>query len=525
MKTGLLFILIVITINGFAQQDTVDFTGYVDNVIEKQNSNERNDVFLKLQSSKDSSIYYIDDFYLVYFLERTHQLTLSDFTKKELPEKIGLGLKNITTEKKSVSGRKGQFIVSMDSFNPNNPKSEYYYNYSDYFKGKPKPDFYHRYIEVPVSYDYPEMGKFKLYYELCSDYDETKPTILIATDGQNTFSQVGMADKYKEMFGLDYNTATYEYRGMFASRIPQIDNKTQDWDKVYKILNVNNVVEDIERIRQDLKGDEKIYILGGSGTSMTGLKYISKYPDKVKKAFLMSFFQDAKASSEAGVYFLDEFLSKNKLKDTYAEVINNPKLDQEQVLFVIQRLFYYDKEKVKELLQQLSENDTKLLQQYTAMVGKVDHYIRLTQKYRPWAVTFMYETNIKTNLDGMPDINQPFYKIGTPVREARKNKHSANDDLFSIDNMDQINTKILLVAGTLDQVAPIREMKKIHSQLPNSTLAVFEAYHCLQASDKSKDCRSQLANLFFKKNTTDTDIHNFLKSEDLPCRFVEYLTD
>ncbi|MGM0648068.1 MAG: hypothetical protein ACQESZ_06745 [Bacteroidota bacterium] len=95
------------------------------------------------------------------------------------------------------------------------------------------------------------------------------------------------------------------------------------------------------------------------------------------------------------------------------------------------------------------------------MVGKVDHYIRLTQKYRPWTVTFTYETNIKTNLDGMPDINQPFYKIGTPVREARKNKHSAYDDLFSIDNMDQINTEILLVAGTLDQVAPIREVKKI----------------------------------------------------------------
>lgn len=137
---------------------------------------------------------------------------------------------------------------------------------------------------MPVSYQNPDGETFLLYYELCSDFDESRPTVIIPTDAQRSLSQVGWADKYKEMFELEeYNTVTFEYRGMYASGIPEVSNPGLDWSRAYQILNSDNAVEDIERIRRDLMGDRQVFILGGSGTAMMGLKYISRYPQNVKK--------------------------------------------------------------------------------------------------------------------------------------------------------------------------------------------------------------------------------------------------
>ncbi len=275
-------------------------------------------------------------------------------------------------------------------------------------------------------------------------------------------------------------------------------------------------MEDIERIRQDLLGDEKVYILGGSGTAMMGMKYVANYPEKVEKAFLMSFFKDAKGSSEAGVTFFSNFLTENKLMPHYKKIINQKIVDPHQLLFLIQRLLYYDKDIGKNMILELSENKRELYKKYTEQLGSVDFFIRSAQKYKPWSVVFMYETNIKTNLNGLPDINYPFYEMGAPVRKVRKNPQQ---DLFDIDGLGQVKTEVLLVAGTLDQVAPVSELKRIHDQLPNSKLVIFEAYHCLQASDESKECRNGLANTFFKSGKIQT----YLDSSKTTCNFIKLM--
>ncbi len=489
------------------------FKGTVTGIIPKEESSSKNDVYLEL--SNDSTQLILDDFTAIYLVEYTHKLLFSDYIGKDLPP-VEIALKNITTMKKEIEGEKQRIVIDMEKINPNAAKSDYFYNYNGLNSGIPKEDFYHRYVTVPVDYDNPNLGTFNLYYELCSDYEKSKPTIIIPTDGQRTFSQVGMADEYKEMFGLHYNTVTFEYRGMYASAIPQLQGNTIDWNQAYEILNAQNVVEDIERIRQDLLGDEKVYILGGSGTAMIGMKYVANYPNKVEKAFLMSFFKDAKGSSEAGVSFFSKFLEKNNLMTPYKTIIRQNLVDQKQLLFLIQRLFYYDKGIVKNMLLELEDQQKTLYEQYKAQLGSVSFFIRSAQKYKPWSVVFMYETNIKTSLNGLPDINYPFYEMGAPVREVRE-RHQA--DLFDINNLSKVDTEILLVAGTLDQVAPVNELKRIHRQLPNSKLAIFEAYHCLQASDESKECRSNLANRFFKTG----EIQSYLNSKDNPCKFVEIL--
>ncbi len=502
------------------QSFSQDITGPILRVIEKEQTTDRNNVYLEILDSASQRKYYVDDYFLVFLVERTHHILLSDFVKTNFKDTITIKLEGAKFENQKKGDKQVQFITKFEKIYPNYPVSSRGYDYSSLNPGKPSPDFHHRYIQVPKIYSKPESGTFNLYYEVCSDFDPNKPTVLIATDGQRSLSQVGWADKYKKMFGLDFNTVTYEYRGMFASHISEVSNKNTDWNTLFEILNADNVVEDMERIRRDLLGDEKIYVLGGSGTAMMGLKYAATYPEKVEKAFLMSFFKDTKGSSEAGVYFFDKFLTDNNLKETYKLSLKEPWVNQDQLLFIIQRLFYWDKSKVEELLKQVKKGERKLYNQYTKMVGDVDIYIRSVQKYKPWTVVFMYETNIKTSLGDLPDINYPFYEMGAPLRKARQ-KNSA--DLFDIQHLNKLKAPVLLVAGSLDQVAPVKQLERIHEQLPNSKLAVIEAYHCLQSSDESKQCRAQMANMFFKDDQAFTAVNKFLNKENKLCKVIRIL--
>ncbi len=455
-------------------------------------------------------------------IEQTHKVLLSDFINKPLPYEIIIKLENTTITEREINNRFKPFIKSAGKIYPDYPGSEYSFDYKEINPGIPEEDYYHRYVDAPVSYLDPAKGSFKLYYELCSDYDESKPTIIIPTDGQRSLSQVGWADKYKEMFSLDYNTVTYEYRGMYASKIPLVENKNTNWNTLYEILNSDNVIEDIELIRKDLPGNKPVYILGGSGTAMMGLKYISRYHQNIKRAFLMSFFKDAKGSSEAGVIYFNNFLKDNNLTEKFRSIYQNHKIDIKQTLFLIQRLLYYDKDIVKDLISELSEGSFDLFEKYSKQLGSVEFFIRSVRKYKPWTVIFMYETNINTSLNNMPDINYPFLKMAEPVHDYYSNNHISKPPLFKIDIPGGIQTETLLVAGTLDQVAPIHEMLRIFNDLPGSELAIFEAYHCLQSPEESRICRNNLANIFFKTGKRSPEMTDYLKTHGSKCNFIKF---
>src|SRR6056297_3340523 len=121
-------------------QDSLNFQGHIQEVIKKQN-NDRNDVYLKLLSARDSSAYFVDDFYLVFIIEQTHKLLLSDYVGKESVPEIGLKLENIEVIQKRLNGQKVNFISSMKKIFPDYP-SERSYQYSDLNPGIPDEDYF-----------------------------------------------------------------------------------------------------------------------------------------------------------------------------------------------------------------------------------------------------------------------------------------------------------------------------------------------------------------------------------------------
>ncbi len=523
-----LFILSMVTFNmlfaSYQQKHagcTLNFEGQLVGVMLKENPKGRNDVCIKLLSTRDKSIYFVDDFFIIFIIEQTYKVILSDYINKDVKSlNIGLRLENISVSKRKLNNKTVNFISKVERIFPRFPQSKNSYLYKELNPGLPKEDFYHRYVEVPVSYSDPSKGTFKLYYELCSDFDPKKPTVLIPTDGQRSLSQVGWADKYKKMFNLDYNTVTYEYRGMYCSKIEALEGKVVDWKLAYELLNSDNVVEDIERIRRDLLGERKINILGGSGTAMIGLKYIARYPEKVDRAFLMSFFKDAKGSSESCVLFFKNFLERNHLEKRYEMALKNPKIERTQLLFLIQRLLYFNEEEVKQMIIEISENNLSRYEKYTRLLGTVDFFIRSIQKYKPWTVVFMYETNIETSMEKKFDINYPFLKVAEPLRKIYGSSPQYKEHLFDIKNLKDVKTEILLVGGTLDQVAPLYELRRIHRELPESKLAIFEAYHCLQTPPEARECRNDLANLFFIYGYNSKKFIEYLKLSKQKCKFI-----
>ena len=454
-------------------------------------------------------------------IEDAHFLLMDEFISGDLSAKdIHIDLFGAETESRNIADRTFTVITSVDKINPDSIHSEDMLDPAELSPPCPEPDFHHRYIEVPFSYRHPERGTFHLYYEIDSDFDPGKPTVIIPTDGQRSSSLIGWADRYKKIFALSFNVVTHEYRGMPCARIREIGEKQIDWKTAYEYLNTDNAVEDIERIRKNLLGDQKAYLLGGSGTAMMGLKYLAKYHRHVERAYLMSFFKDAETSSRSGLTFFDSFLKQNHLEKTFADIIERKDISPEQFLFLVQRLLYFDQDKTRELIQRTAGGDMSPAAVWTQKLGPVDYFIRSAQKYRPWAVVFMYETNIEPRFPGKPDINYPFFTMAQPLNKLAAQRLIPTER-FDIRGLENISTEILLVGGTLDQVAPIADIEEIHELLPRSRLAVFEAYHCLQVIPEAKQCRNELINVFLQNGLGSGALSRFLKKSGEKSRFLE----
>jgi len=475
--------------------------------------------WLDFRSANGGRPHLVDDLVLTTIIEQTHKTLLADHPGSRAADlDIGVRLTGVAARPETIAGRPVHVITAVDSIYPDHPGSDRGYRYADLAPGRPAADFHHRYLEVPVRHDDPSRGTFELYYELCSDYDPARPVILVPTDGQRTFSQVGWADRYQEMFGLEANTVTYEYRGMPCSPIPGLDR--MDWRQRFQVLNTDQVVADMECIRRDLLGDGKIDILGGSGTAMMGLKYLAAHPRSVERAFLMSFFLDARGSSEAPVVAYERFLAEHDLAAAHAAAVARPGVAADQLLFLVQRLLYHDRERAAGLIRAASDGDLAAYREATAQLGTVDFFVRSIQAHRPWTVVFMYETNLPTALGASPDINQPFLRIAAPLRRAFP-PPVTRTHLFGIDGLREVTAQVLLVGGTRDQVAPLEELARIDARLPDARLAVFDAYHCLQAPPGARQARAELANLFFRRGLHDPALDDHLAAGRPANGFLE----
>ncbi len=471
-------------------------------------------LLLQEVNSTSDNVMFLGGDEIIQSIEDANKLLFDDYITGDISGKdIKVCLRGFKIIDKTINGNNYKVATEIEEINPAPGSSKDFVRVDKINPPDPKEDFHHRYIDVPICYKHPEWGTFKLYYEINRDFDPEKPTIMCPGSGQVTNSWMGYADIYKKkLFGTSFNTVVFQYRGTYHSRIDKVSvDRELDWSLAYQILNSDNVIEDMDRVRKDLLGqDGKIFLWGGSATAVIGIKYLGRYHDNVSRAFLMSFFNDAASCCRAEVKYFEDFLIERDLQSSYDKIVRENPVFLPQLLYSSYLYLNSDQEKAEKLIRETGNGSLSLYNSETKE-HPVDYFIRSAQKNWPGLAVFFYETNITVYEDGRLDINFPSFSIGEPVTKYVPEKER---DLkpFAVQSLESVKSEVLLLSGSLDQVTPLEDVEKVHMQLSNSRHIILKGYHCLY--DQTA-IRNKISELFFKSGLNSKELNDFLNMDDV----------
>lgn len=358
----------------------------------------------------------------------------------------------------------------------------------------PAEDALHHTLELPVSYAKPALGTFRLYYELSTGFDPSKKTFFIMNDPQSAGSMLGYADQFVEggWTPKGANAIAFAVRGNPCSAIDvRGTDGSIDWEKAFDAFNMDNMIEDIERIRRAVLGDGRLLMAGESGHAFTAMQYMAKYPTNVEKALLVSFGRNLEASATAGRAFAREFLTENGLLGAVEQLIAAGTVSRGQLMYIIQREFYQHPELIGAMIQKVQAGDPTLYEQLCRAEGDVEFEIANYLHHQPNLSVYFFHL-------GMRPVDDPldvFYRESQMVMPlvALAARGRIPSPPAAPQNLGAIQTKTMLAAGTLDQVVPIEVTRAIRAELPGSQLLVFRDAHALM---NEPDCLMALRQNF-----------------------------
>lgn len=381
----------------------------------------------------------------------------------------------------------------------------------------PKEDFTHHYIDVPIDYSNPSLGTFKLYFEVNNDYNSTKPTLFIITDGQQPINVNGKPDFYKERINISLNVVLIEHRGMPCSKIDYVyEDGNLNWRKAYTVFDSNNVVEDIESVRKSfLVQNTKILITGGSGGGVLASQYLAKYSKNVSKAFLERTTDNTKTSNIREKEFFNSLLTENNAFEKFNKVKESNIVKNIVFFSILQRIGYdylpEEKMQVK-LIETLYNNDlslfNKLYEKYKEN-GFIDPTIidpKFLKQYleeQPFMSVRLYEI-----FDGVSG-SEPNNAFNYYFLEPLKNLGLQHKTIDVRDKLANIDTKVLLVTARWDHVIPYQEMVAMHTNMRHSSLIILNDTHSLT---KNIECKNNLLRIFIENENDSSAINEYLNS-------------
>jgi|GEM_PF-4454410 len=428
----------------------------------------------------------------------------------------------------------------------------------------PKSEF-SRYLELPLDYDSPTDGSFRLYYEVNSDYNPDKPLVLEFIDPQQPFKTT--ADEQKKIMGLDVNLIYIQNRGFQKSFIPQLLTGTQiQWKKAFKILDSNNLIRDAEMVRRDYirtfkPRDRRFFIVGASGGGMLACQYLAKFPENVDKAIFgystfdntgccvwnkINFQSRLRAFDENLLYSLDKILKEPQKYSIHKESLcfmiqrlgyefthYEPKVS-ELVQDIVSRKFQKYDESLKEvsklkLLFDLSFENKEMLDLVQKLFSATDHrdafkqivschlpaMVRIAEFLSPLDFNrkdrIAYDADIE--IDGFCYVFLP--RIAAFLNEGEIRPRYIN--CFRQLDQSRVKADILLVGGYFDHTVPYQELMRFGALFPESRVALLNDGHSLP---ENKEFYRRLTKYFFEtsRGISDPDLLRFfqqVKPEDI----------
>ena len=379
----------------------------------------------------------------------------------------------------------------------------------------PEQDFYHRSIELPLDHTQPDAGTFTLLYELSSNFDFNRPTLIFFQDAQQQYGTPGEVDKLAQEYDFfkDFNLVRYQHRGREYSYIDlKNSDGTVDWIRAYRLMSADQVVEDIERVRQDLfrdRPDAKILIYGRSGGACLALRYLAKYSDHVQRAFVRAaphpIIMHQLGYPESQYFYQTLAEVDSTLYPKLLEVLDKKTVPGYRLFWILKAIPYASKDPGKDLgdlINALYNGDTAL---YEAYLGRnnfdIEDKMIPEQKMGAWEIGGALrpvEISAEYMLDPAPEFIDPFYgclkKLCEPYLDLIATGKVEKPAFPPLEKFESINTEVFYLAGRHDHVSDYRIGIELGKVIPHYTLFIADDNHTMSMH---ADCCPLLRNTFF----------------------------
>ncbi|MBA7599545.1 hypothetical protein ES703_06579 [subsurface metagenome] len=380
----------------------------------------------------------------------------------------------------------------------------------------PVEDFYNRNVELPIDYANPKEGTFTLYYQLSKNFDKNQPTIFFINDSQQAHGAPGQVDALAERYQFDdsFNLVRIEPRGRKYSYIEvRSEDGSIDWEKAYHLLSSRQLVEDIERVRQDLfseNPDTKIYLYGRSGGGYLVQEYLARYSHHVERAFIRC-APNPLIMEKLG-YIESKHLVNSlnaidpELKIKLKKIIDRETVPKLELLWLLLRLGYQHQDPgpfQAIVINELYENNVDTYTSYMEKRGFSYSQLKENMALQEQMGAGMYLRPLECDglylLGPEPDYIDPLYycfrDLSSSVFRLIEEKRVPPPTYPSLDDLSGIETEVFYLAGKNDHMSPYQIGIELGKYIKNYELFISDDNHLFL---KHKDCYPLLRNAFFK---------------------------
>jgi pimeloyl-ACP methyl ester carboxylesterase len=380
----------------------------------------------------------------------------------------------------------------------------------------PQEDFYNRNIQLPIDYENPAAGTFSLYYQLTSNFDFNRPTIIFFYDGQQEYGRPGKVDDLAKEYDFFefFNVVRYQYRGRKYSYI-ELKNSdgTVNWEKAYRVMSSEQAVEDIERIRQDLfkdRPDTKVFVYGRSGGGYLIQRYLAKYSKNVKRAFIESAPHPIimkQLGNPESKYLYNLLMKTNPaLNDKLNTVLGRKIVPDLNLLWILKGIPYKSKNpkgELAKLINELYQGKKSLYEQYLRRQGfDFSKALVPEKKMSAWeigGVLVPVEFILEYKSGPEPNYVDPLYaclgKASEPYIRLIEEKKVEAPVPVPLEKFKEVETEVFWLTGKNDHVSPYQVGIELGNYFKNYELFIADDNHNLTIH---KGCYLLLRNAFFQ---------------------------
>ena len=367
-----------------------------------------------------------------------------------------------------------------------------------------------------MDYDNHAAGTFSLYYQLTSNFDFNRPTIIFFYDGQQEYGRPGKVDDLAKEYNFfeSFNVVRYQYRGRKYSYIELKNNDgTVNWEKAYRVMSSKQAIEDIESLRQDLfKGrpETKVFVYGRSGGGYLIQRYLAKYSKNVKRAFIESAPHPIimkQLGNPESKYLYNLLMEKDPaLNDKLKAVLDRKIVPDLKLLWILKGIPYKSKnpkDELAKLINELYQGKKGLYEQYLRRRGFDFSKVLVPEKQMSaWeigGVLVPVEFIMEFTSGPEPNYVDPLYaclgKASEPYIRLIEEKKVDAPVPVPLEKLKEVETEVFWLTGKNDHVSPYQIGIELGKYFKNYEMFIADDNHNLTIH---KECYLLLRNAFFK---------------------------